>query len=547
MSLPEQLAAMGGFAALGLTQELGTIAAPLKRRQAALMRYQVLREDYEDHVARRVRQVYNDEEVTKGMERWVDTAGIINPAHDITWALACVYKRGAQREFAAETETERNKLDDAWSAIHKLTRTDQVGKTINRFAYGIGPVATYVTITASGRPTIDYVEPHRYEVIFDPSDPLGRPVEVIFDLRPGFRLYGEARRELDETVPAFAVVDRETWRYLNTKGEPVAGPSGETVLEHGITDRNGDPIAPVSFFRVDEPEKSDWWTSTRGERMYKATIVGGVLWCRLRYVRQYQDCMALVATIHDEARIAEGGVIGHPAKPVHITGQSAQASKIEAIEYSLNPDAIMREINAVISAAALGQGLPPEAVTLSTPLDAGRMQGTRLNSTSVTDGMRAQHRNDQIPYALQWENEIAELLVDTLTQAGNKLASGLPPVGEIAARHLVEYAELTTIDDPQQAREQADWDVKHGIKSLVDLAIARYPGTSRHKALALITRNQDENAQVWEIQATRNQPTDPEALANVPPGTIQSPAQINGSQGPRVRDGDQDDGSSSPE
>lgn len=540
MTDPKQIAAE--LSGLRTYSARGKTIPTLSRRQEALSRYGILNEVYTGEVRRRIYSIYEDKDVTDGMLQWVDHSILINPARDVVHGIACVYKRGASRSLKSESQSEHEKLEQLWSGLHAEAGTDRKAKDVNRYAYGIGPTAVIPYVTTTGKLRLSVLPPHRWLPIFDTADPEGPLEAVAIDLRSPSKLFFDryelAGRQGESTKEAaIAIVDRETWSYWTADGNPANGPDGRHALEHGCKDREKDPRCPATVARIDNALDDDWWSSGRGRRLFTATIAGGVVLTRMLYVRQYQDGIHLAGIIPNQAEVEEGGILGHAAKPVTVTGAMAAHSRFDTIDLSTPIEEHLRTLNVLIATAALGEGFPPEAVAVTVPLDVGKLAGTRLPSVTLTDSIRSQYQHAQIDFFRPWETEdLAEAIAGVVHGAGHPAAKTLPPVKEVVERALIEYVELNTIDDPKARRDQQDWELSHGLKSRVDLIRERQPSLTREAALEQLKQNANEDAEVFDILAKRNQPRSPAAVINTPIGDSPSPAAANGALGPIVRD-----------
>jgi hypothetical protein len=291
---------------------------------------------------------------------------------------------------------------------------------------------------------------------------------------------------------------------------------------------------------VDLPLDDNWWTSDRGSRLFAATVLGAVVLARMMFVRQYQDSAVLLSRLGERTEIEEEAVIGHPARPMVFRGEDVARAGIEMVNFATSPDDHLRVLNFIISSAALGEGFPPEAITISTPLDVGKMGGSRLPSVSIKEGHRAILRLGQIEHFREWERDLAVAIVSTARGAGLDIADQLPPIDEIRERTQVEWAQLDTIDDPSKRREQDQWEIERGLASRVDIYRRTHPELTRDQALEELKRNANEDGVIHQILAARNQPRDPRAQQLEPPGSSLTPAQANGVMGPIVRDQQRD-------
>jgi hypothetical protein len=506
--------------------DLGRIDT-IGRRREALDRLDVLREKHRPLVERRIKGIYSDKDVTRGMLAWSDLSKLVNPARDLVMQIACAYQLPVWRSLAAESDSERKRLQKVWDRVHVEAKTTIKARVVNRMAYGIGPTAV-VPVIRAGRVRLEFFTPHRYVPILDDEDPEGPVAGLAIDL---------ARPRQDAKQLALAVVDREAWRYYDGRGQPIAGPEGQHVVAHGCVDEFGEPLCPATINRVDvQEDDDDWWSASRVERLYTATILGGVVLARMMYVRQYQDSNALISKLPSQSEIEAQGVIGHPALPVVITGPTAQHAEIGIVNMATSPEEHLRVLNFIISAAALGEGFPPEAVTISTPLDVGKMQGSRAPSISVKAGHRALLRNGQIELMRPWETELGVAIVATMRGGKLPLADELPPIDELRSMIRTEWSELDSIDDPGKRREQDQWEIERGLASRVDIYRRRKPDLTRAEALDELKRNAEEDGEIHQILAARNQPRDPRAQALEPVGSSLTPAQSNGAMGPAIRD-----------
>lgn len=519
-------------------EELGKLTKG-SRRGDALARLDVLRERHDDQVLARLRKIYTDKEVTAGMARWVpDMFKLVNPAKDIVQQIACAYMLPVWRALDAEQPAERERLQRVWNLVHEDCRTTLKAREINAFAYGVGPTAA-IPVVRGERVRLEYFAPHRWMPLLDPDDHEGPLLGAVIDLAQGRQATEpsyEPNAPAKRGKPTIVIIDREAWRYYDEKGAEVKGPAGLHAIQHGCVDATGDPLCPVTIARVDLPLDDNWWTSGRGSRLFAATVLGAVVLARMMFVRQYQDSAVLLSRLGTQTDVEEEAVIGHPAKPMVFRGEDVARAGVEMVNFATSPDDHLRVLNFIISSAALGEGFPPEAITISTPLDVGKMGGSRLPSVSIKEGHRAILRLGQIEHFREWERDLAVAIVSTARGAGLDVAEQLPPIDEIRERTQVEWAQLDTIDDPAKRREQDQWEIERGLSSRVDIYRRTHPELTREQALEDLKRNANEDGEIHQILAARNQPRDPRAQGLEPPGSSLTPAQANGALGPIIRD-----------
>lgn len=487
------------------------------RKARAAERQDILDEDFHHLVVAKIEDLQKDKRIARRMVPHVSV--LLNPASDITTQAACVYKRGARRNLIDAHEDEAK----VWAGLHR--GIDLQMPTVNRTAFFVGPTAVVPELRGN-RVVRTVLKPHQYDVVLDRSDS-STVAALVWEVERGTNL-----AESDPQTVRWIVLDREAWRYFNFQWVPVKGPEGHEVVEHGIHDEHGAPTVPFAVFRTSPAVAPDWWGSSQNQRLAEATIDACYVWARMQFVRKSQDANLIHLFAAMEADIPQGQLLSDPEGAIVAYSQRAGAIQFGADDISIDPAKHLRHIEAIYQFAARAYGLNDARVSVSE--DAG---GAPVAEIRIKDRQAAAIRNEQIPFMADGEQRLAIVTSSLVRRNRARDWATVPPPDEVLERFDIEYPELQVIDDPKARREHFDWERKNGLKSRVDLVQLEHPEMSREEALDFIKRNVDEENDVNEILAERNQPVDGGDLGGP---DIETPGEQNGSKGPLVRDAKRD-------
>lgn len=502
------------------TFERAQANARQERRELAARKKELWDETFHSQIEESIRTRWQNSLIRKRMSRFITVE--LNAAKDITRAVAVAYDYGVRRLLHGANE----ELETNWRSLLQEGGIDGQAPSWLRFAFLQGQPPIVVPVVKHGRLVREIKLAHEYDVVTDPADPSGPPESVIWEVGDGTN----TDQGNDKRV-RWVVVDREVWRYYNREGRPVVGPAGKKVVEHGCRDEKGVQRCPAVPIRLEAPVAEDpWWGGFPNQRLLEGSINIAVLWTRLRFVRKSRDIKLLSLFGPRESSMPPGQLLSDPEGALRVFSDQAGALKLEAHDVVVDPAQAIGEIMFEYSNLVQAYGIPPSSITWQYSGGSQGMETVTPVATIQATRERLNHlRAGQIRFLDPAERTMAVYSAAMVRSLKHPLWSKIPKPDEVADQFTIEWQEIDTIADPKERRNQDDWDHKHGLISRVDFAQRKHTNLSRRAALELIKRNVEEDSEVNEILAERNQPLG----GAVAPTT----AQVNGTMGPLVRDG----------
>jgi hypothetical protein len=489
------------------------------RKVAALHKRWIWDEAFTPLVQELIQSRWENWDIKNRMERWITLD--INAGKDITRHIAIAYSYGTRR-LLKDGEEDQEK---AWKKLLGEIDTQMVG--VNRGAFLAGPVAV-IPVVKKGRLARQILWPDAYDIQTDPSDPFGHPVAVGWEVNDGTNT-----DQTNQNRVRYVVVDQEAWHYYNASGSRVRGPDGLEVVPHGCLDERKEPTCPAEIFRLDEPQDPDWWSSTTNDRLLWATVEICLTLTRLRFLRKSRDhkLMSLIGLTSSDK--PPNQLLADPEAPVELYSKSAPSVAINVHDHVVDPTPFFSEIMFGYGNLVESYGLPASSITWNFM---GSGETTTPNVTLQASKKHLSHiRSEHIGFFDPSERRLSVKTSAVVRASGiPALMEHIPPPDEMFEQHTIEYPDLDTIDDPKARREQDEWELKNGMVSRVDLVQRKWTHLGRPECMDLITRNVEEETKVNELLAKRNLPLgNTNALGEDVSLTAD---QVNGAQGPQVRD-----------
>ena len=509
--------------------ELAHEKAAEDRMRVAEARKAIWDEDFGPQIRGRLRRWYSDELIANLVCRHVTMA--FNPAKDIVKEVAVVYTHGAIRHLmGASEETQKQ-----WTRLYQEDAIQTQSVFANRMAMLMGTVHT-VPVVRRDRLLRETKLSNLISVTTAPSDPMGWPTSAVWMVHNGTNERGQT----DKRRVAYVVVDREAWHYLNRDGDPVSGPDGESTAPHGCTDENGDPACPVVPLALHD-RTDDYWGLDQQNRIHDGNVLVGAIAARLSAVRSTQDHNLLVIRATNKDAVPSKQLAGgDPQRPLELfSGAGGAPADADMLAMMISPEHHIRHIQFVVATMARAYGLSDDAVQVDDRGD------TPVMAIKLRNEQRQALRSEQIEPCRAYERRLATLTASLVRYAKHPKADKIPPPDEVHDAFELEVPMLATIDDPDKQQARDEFERKHGLTSIVDIARRdKWPNSTRSETIELLLRNVDEDNLLRRLVAERskglNDPMgdeDPD-----PPAPGESEDEIrgreNGPDGPRVRDGD---------
>lgn len=496
------------------------IHASQQRKALALAKLEILQGDFEAQVQEEIYNRWQNPTIRERMTRFISLT--FNAGQDITNAVAVAYNYGTRR-FLKDASDE---LEEVWSKALREGNLDGDAIALLQLAFIQGQPSLAVPRVRHGALTRDVNSADSYDVITDPTDPTGPLAGVVWEIKDGSNI-----DQANEKRVRWVILDRENWYYYNRHGVAVEGPEGLEFVQHFCEDQYGEPATPAIPFRLELPIGDDpYWGAVSNNRLWKGTVEIAVAWTRLQYLRKSQDSKLVNYFAPAGMELPPGQILNDPEGGVKVIGDGAGGVQFNVNDLDLSPQHYLMQIAAGYAALVESYGIPASAVTF----DWSGGQGGGMESVQPTVSIQVTKeklnllRNKQIRFLLPAERYLHTLSASVMRGQRHRNWSQIPPPDEVWDSTVTEFGEIDTIADPKQRREQDQWEREQGLKSRIDLVQRKFPEMTRREALEFIKRNVDEDSEINEILAERNQPLGGPAAPTT--------AELNGAQGPMVRD-----------
>jgi hypothetical protein len=482
------------------------------RRRLAWDKWDIYRENFGHLVTERIGFVHSDQTVKRELAKHVDLS--INLALDVIRETSVLWKHGANRYIEGAS-------DDAQEAFHDLVKESKFSVHSpgwNELANFLGPT-TVVPVMRDDKLTWDTLLPHFYEAIPNPSDPFGAPKAVIWDTRPtNYRGYAFQDNEAREAN--YIVLDAEAWTYC----KQVSKEKNEIVAR--VPHRLG--FFPGETLRFSVSHEQDWWGHDLHRRLVDATVNICRLLSSLSFLRKSQD-KRLLTIIGNLEGIPKGQVVTPEKGLVADTQQEGTESvSIDALDIDTSPENYVSHISFIMQRIVSSYGGTLE-IAAQGVAGAGKFSTISFNEESLTE-----IRNAQIPFARDFEHGLWWKSVAMARQMRHPLAEKLPTVDEVKEGFTVQFPKLArTFADPRVEAEYLEFGLRHGMFSYADLLKRENPTLTDEQAQDRVLATIEKQLPVIEAITKRDLSLNPQ---NVGDPELKTVSQMNGAQGPQVRD-----------
>lgn len=471
------------------------------RRQIA-KKWDILTGAVQAHAEKRLEGQYSSDVAREGTKSQISRT--MNPAQDIVTRLCQVYQNGVRRRVAGTTK----KKNKALAQLYREAHASAMGQDWNREAYFVGP-DTVVPRVKSGRMAFDTILPHRRIPVLDEDDPCGKPLGVIY----------EASRQGDYCT--LVSVDQQRTAVWST------GPGGQLKEIASVPNSSEqEQAAPFAELRFDTPrDPADYDSSWRHQRLADGTVDAVVVAAVMGHVRKTQNKKLLYVQGALEA-LTKGQNLGDPDKPVFLPTPVGQENSLAfgSIDFDQPVDSFLAQLRFLYAAMAESTGVPA-MVSMEGPIDL----------QFAYDGL-SEERDSQIVFVDEFERDLACAMVMAAVDGGHPVADDLPSVEEVRKGLTVQYGKMSRrLSDPLAEQQALDWEVRHGLISVLDLLGKRHPDLDDEELLKKLQETLETNTQYWDFMARTNMAgQDPGSGAPVDPsGKVVSAAQANGARGGR--------------
>lgn len=412
-------------------------------------------------------------------------------------------------------------------ALRKLYRehlkVDSWLQELNKLAWWMTE-AVVVPQIKKGKMRKRVLLPYFYDPIHDPEDPEGDPIGYVYTLKadpkPGIVETTLAEMK-DPTLRMgdVVVLDSESWRiYKHGAGDPEA--KHETI-KHGLG------YVPAARLRFSEAMDGDTLSDyRRHRRVLDSTITCSWIGAKLNYIRLSQD-RKLFTLIGDIEQARDDGQTPDPHRGVAFSADSPQQLAVQALDFNTDPANHIKQLTFFYNQAARPYG--------GTATESMGMAGSVAPAITFSHDAQTEIRVDQIPYARDFERDLAVIVCDMAKQnkammEDPELVDALPEADEIREDLSIQFAPLSRkFANFSEEKEFMDNQLAKGLASHYDFARRQDPDLTDEQARDFVLRKLEEAAEVNSIAASRNMPMDGESDMKTLP-------QVMGKAGPMARD-----------
>lgn len=468
------------------------------RKFKAWCRFLIYTEAYELLILDKIWEQHSDKETRARLASYVDLS--INLALDITRDVAVVWKHEATRHIRGAG----TRANEAFLELVRETKFSAIAPSWNRQAWFLGPIIV-LPVMRSGRMTFDTLLPHFYEVLPDPNDPWGNPLAACWDVATCDPIdviaYGEKAPKAGAVL-----VDGDSYRYYSVKDRATeVGRKSHSLGEF-----------PGSALRFDTTHATAWWGCDRNQRLVDATINLGILNAKLGFVRKEQNKKQLV--FKGDLGGMPKGQKHDPETAIQADAQNPEVIDIDAVDFDTSPENFIAHANWII-------GMEKESFGAERD-EAGRWIFSHEALTEI--------RNEQIPYAREFEADVWAKTVATAKANRHRLADKLPSPEAVRDGFEVRYEKLSrTFASPSEETAYKVHELSHGLIEHADMLATDFPHLSLEERRKMIMAKIEAQGDVFDAMAKRDQ----RRAGKEEDPKLQTAAQINGAEGPKVRDG----------
>ncbi|MGH1451197.1 MAG: hypothetical protein ACRBBM_17470 [Pseudomonadaceae bacterium] len=501
---------MSDFDADDLVNDRVPVVEELPHKIEARKRFDILTEDYKGLIEEKIGNTHQDKTIKADLGEHIDLS--TNLGLDITSAICVVWKHDAVRYVPGAT-------DEQNEALRKLVlETDYHthARSWNREAFFLGPV-TVLPVLRGERMTFDTLLPHFYDTIDNPDNLWGSPMAALWKVLPNLNAPAKAASQFASDRETVAILlDQESWRYYGaSKNGAYLEPIGS--MDHGLGE------FPGSTLSFERPHGVGRWDCRQHQRLVDATITISYLDACLGLVRKGQS-QKILTLIGDLSSVPKGQR-RHPEGPIvaNTDGDTSQV-QINALDFNTDPEYAIKHQAWKMQGIARSYG----GQVASSPGTSSHLEA----KVQFTHDALTEQRNEQIPFALEFERDLWAKTIRIAKTQRHPLADQLPDSEDVRESLVVEFPPLSRrFADIKSEIEWKDWALSKGIISHRDLIRPIMPGVSPEQLTQRIADNLDDQAPLIAKMTTRDQSMAPEAS---PANKTES--QLNGEQGPAVRD-----------
>lgn len=507
---------------------LGRVASPTdqearRRRDDLHRRWLAMHERHLESVEERIGEIYEDTAVIADVRR--HAREIWNPLRRVVNRVAKAYQvRPRRRINRRDAKRESEKLARFLRAVQFNAHAKHWNR--GQVAYNCIVVLVLPRETEDGAPTIgfDAVTGAHAEVIQHPRAPYGSPPAVL-----GYSLLDRGHElrtgHYEPGTEAYALVDRERWRFFGVEMQP----DRYRDVEHGLGRFPGVPL------RLEPPDggtDNDWWGADHGRGLSQVVADVGATAAAMNWTRKVQS-RNLVTVLEGGGRDSddddqdEQQHLGHPESVLRLTGENMDL-RVHSLDTPIKGfrehiEYMTAEVSEVITGSS-------SALTDPTP-------GLEQADTMAVQSHAAlrELQQSQVEQLDAFERAIIPLAAAMARSLGME---EVPDPDMLREDLEVYFPPMPFLDTPIARLKFHEEATKFGVNDQVDY-VMETEGVDEETAHELIMVKAERRAKLHKLLATHNQPRDPtqepinsEALPQLPG---ERPEARTGRRGGRAR------------
>lgn len=446
---------------------------PQDRRAEFLSRYLIQTENFDDLVARRAGEIWQEPDIVLEVMNWA--MGLFNPQKRAVNRLAVSYKKRPQRKL--DGTEEQNK---AFERFLRRQRFNFRARHWDRFKVAMNTIIVLpiLKVDARRKPVLDFrmVTGAIAEVFEDPEMPYGSAPGVLSYMLP------DGAKDPWGRPVRVCTVDSRWYVYWDESMSP-------SVVEHGLG------VFPGSVMRATIPPDEDWWDHTTDSNLTKTTIECGVIAAAAQWTRKTQCRYLIEKTIASEEEDDDDQIMGDPEGMYVMRG----SAKLSVHNITVSMKEFLEQIRA----------LQNEALELKTGAIASLSDLERDNVTAEAAAQLhaaiSEAREFQTGPLDEFETELHYVTSLLAQRAGIEDA---PDPDRVAESLRMDWPALPYIDTPA-ARTKVWVDrTKFGVYDQVDAYMEEHD-VDEHEALEQLKLKAERRAAINKILVEHNTPKDP--------------------------------------
>ena len=408
-----------------------------KRRDRALRRSRLYRDDGREFLSDYIKQVFEDRNVLAKRDRWVEKASYNNVLKRVIRELATLYRKPAQRSVADG--------QDRYQAVQELTqqhekfRQAQALALLHRYLLVGFRVTDWNNVR---KPRIEIAEPQNFFLVPHPLEHC-RLIGVILD-------YSVQTRK-GANQPAYTLWTDTERAYLNNAGRVLE----ETVQEHGLG------RMPWSLLAL-EPPPGEMVDLNTGEDLVAAHL--SVWFQNVCLLKESKSATKIPIISGDVSSVARA-----QAADTEVPIEVPDGTTIGSVDMAMDLTLFSSTADHILERVAANYGIPPSVLHQQ-----GATSGYEIELRLV--GIRERRLEQEIPFR-EFEREFVEIQATVLAQ-------DMPELSFSPDGFSINFGDTQMPRHPTEALQIFERERQLGLTDTVDELMRRDPDLTADQAKA---------------------------------------------------------------